>query len=223
MYTLIYADNCAQFLMCVCVCACACVCVCAVITGGRAAEQVTFGKVTTGASDDLRRVTDLAYTMYTQYGMSPTIGTLAWSDFPQPEQGYRFSSNHHASTVEKEVRAVVDRAYKRSVGLLEEHQDKLVMLSETLLKDEVLTYDQVEAVIGARPFDHVNPLLLADDDANDSTNDGAGNDGSDDAKKDAEDAEDEDGDAGGASGGGDGDGDATGKGEGKESKLAPEF
>ena len=91
--------------------------------------------------------------------LSQSIGTLAWSDFPQPEQGYRFSSNHHAQTVEKEVQDLVAKAYTRSVGLLEEHQDKLVMLSEQLLKDEVLTYDQVEAVVGARPFENaVNPM-----------------------------------------------------------------
>ena len=162
-----------------------------VMLGGRAAEQVTFGKVTTGASDDLRRVTDLAYTMYTQYGMSESIGTLAWSDFPQPEMGYRFSSNHHAQTVEKEVQDLVAKAYSRSVGLLEEHQDKLVLLSEQLLKDEVLTYEQVEAVIGERPFEGaVNPMAQIIEEAEEP--------------KEGEDHGDEGGGGTGTRGGGDG-------------------
>jgi ATP-dependent Zn protease len=134
-----------------------------VMLGGRAAEQVTFGKVTTGASDDLKRVTELAYAMYTTYGMSPSIGTLQWGDFPKPEVGYRSSSNAFASTVEGEVKELVARAYARSVGLLEEHQTLLVLLAEKLLEEEVLTYDQVEAVVGPRPFECENPLALKDE------------------------------------------------------------
>lgn len=128
-----------------------------VMLGGRAAEQTRFGSITTGASDDLRRVSEIAYAMLTQYGMSPKVGNLAWPDFPKPEFGYRRASNNLTEIVELEVDQIVRRAYDRAVTMLTEHQDKLEVLAQGLLSRETLDYDDVASLIGPRPFPHQHP------------------------------------------------------------------
>eukprot|EP00040_Diaphanoeca_grandis_P044548 m.12686 g.12686 ORF g.12686 m.12686 type:complete len:824 (+) comp9410_c0_seq1:301-2772(+) len=133
-----------------------------VLLGGRAAEMHKFGSITTGAQDDLQRVTQMAYAMLTQYGMSSSIGNLSFPDFPKPEQGKRSTSNALAESVEREVDKVVRRAYLRAETILRENNDQLTKLAEELLKRETLTYDDVEAIIGERPFPHVHPYKIVD-------------------------------------------------------------
>eukprot|EP00035_Acanthoeca_spectabilis_P024306 m.453259 g.453259 ORF g.453259 m.453259 type:complete len:817 (+) comp20467_c0_seq1:229-2679(+) len=135
-----------------------------VMLGGRAAEHVTFGRITTGASDDIRRCTDIAYAMLTQYGMSRSIGTLSWPDFPRAESGYRSSSNALAERVEAEAQQLVREAYDQAIALLSEHKAKLIVLSEELLAKETLQYDDVVRLIGPRPFPTKHPFEGALDD-----------------------------------------------------------
>jgi len=131
-----------------------------VMLGGRAAEQTQFNSITTGASDDLKRVSDIAYAMLTQYGMSPTIGNLAWD--LKPESGYRSASNALTQKVEAEVNQMVRQAYNRSISMLEANKDKLGLIAEELLIKETLDYDDVERLIGARPFPHEHPYKFTD-------------------------------------------------------------
>jgi len=120
--------------------------------GGRAAEEVFFEKVSTGAQNDLERVTKLAYSMVTMYGMSDKVGTLSFHD-PQGEYGYQKPySDKTAELIDGEVREIVDKAYKRSKALLTEHRTHVEALAQELLKKEVLFQSDLEKLIGKRPF-----------------------------------------------------------------------
>lgn len=133
-----------------------------VMLGGRAAEQAHFGSITTGASDDIKRVSDIAYAMLTQYGMSPKIGNLAWPDFPTPEIGYRSASNALTETVEREVNQIVRTAYDRASMMISDNKDKLELIAEELIRKETLDYDDVARLIGPRPFPHSHPYKFED-------------------------------------------------------------
>jgi AFG3 family protein len=122
--------------------------------GGRAAEEVFFDKVSTGAQNDLERVTKLAYSMVTMYGMSQKVGTLSFYD-PQGEYGYqRPYSDKTAELIDGEVRDIVEKAYKRAKALLTEHRAHVEALAQELLKKEVLFQADLEKLIGKRPFQH---------------------------------------------------------------------
>eukprot|EP00039_Didymoeca_costata_P001607 m.53721 g.53721 ORF g.53721 m.53721 type:complete len:775 (-) comp10880_c0_seq1:2129-4453(-) len=123
-----------------------------VMLSGRASEMVMFGSVTTDGEDDLNKVTDLGYKMMTRFGMSEKLGSLAWDDFPQPKDGYRKTSDALATTVEREVNALVTKAFNRAVALLQQHKHELEVLGEKLLVEETLSAKDVESLIGPRPF-----------------------------------------------------------------------
>lgn len=119
---------------------------------GRASEEINFGKVTTGASDDLRRVTQIVYQMVQVYGMNEEIGQLA---FPKDEGGGfpdRMYSEHTAELMDKEVKAIVDEAYQRTLNLMKEHQEQVRLVAELLLKKETITNLDVTELIGQRPY-----------------------------------------------------------------------
>ncbi|MEL6148101.1 MAG: ATP-dependent zinc metalloprotease FtsH [Chloroflexota bacterium] len=123
--------------------------------GGRAAEEVTFGEVTTGASDDLRRVTDLARRMVAQFGMSEKLGQVNFGDNEQqPFLGYSISqgrnySDQTAYLIDQEVREIVESLYDRTVTLMRENQDKLEALALELLENEVVEAQRVLEISGA--------------------------------------------------------------------------
>ena len=120
--------------------------------GGRAAEEVFFNKVSTGAQNDLERVTKLAYSMVTVYGMSNKVGNLRFYD-AQGEYGYQKPySEKTAELIDEEVRDLVDRAYKRTRDMLLEHKHHTEALAQELLKKEVLFQADLERLIGQRPF-----------------------------------------------------------------------
>lgn len=120
--------------------------------GGRAAEEVFFNKVSTGAQNDLERVTKLAYSMVTVYGMSTKVGNLSFYD-AQGEYGYQKPySEKTAELIDEEVRDLVDRAYKRTRDMLLEHKHHTEALAQELLKKEVLFQADLERLIGKRPF-----------------------------------------------------------------------
>lgn len=120
---------------------------------GRAAEQIFFGKVTTGATDDLNKVTKLAYGITQVYGMGDAIGNLSYQDDPQGNNTpYRPFSEHTAQIIDESCRRLVDEAYQRTCDLLEEKRDFVERLGDRLLKDEQLAHDELVEVLGPRPF-----------------------------------------------------------------------
>ena len=121
--------------------------------GGRAAEELTFGRVTTGASDDLKRVTQMAYAMVRIYGMNEKIGNVS---FPPSDNQMEFEkpySDSLAQIMDEEARKIVDDAYERTKALLVERHDELVRVAEKLLEKETLNQDDVVSIVGERPFD----------------------------------------------------------------------
>lgn len=119
---------------------------------GRAAEQITFGKVTTGAADDLRRVTQIVYQMVQVYGMNDKVGQLA---FPKEEGQWpqdKLYSNATAEVMDEEVRNMVEEAYKRTLKLMEDKREQVIKVAELLLEKETITNTDVAKIIGARPY-----------------------------------------------------------------------
>ncbi|MGB3077159.1 MAG: ATP-dependent zinc metalloprotease FtsH, partial [Chitinophagales bacterium] len=121
--------------------------------GGRVAEDLIFGKISTGAQNDLERITKLSYAMVTIYGMNEKIGNLSYYD-PQNEYGFQKPySDETAKMIDEEVRALVDKAYIHTKKLLTEKQPELEILAQELLKKEILFQQDLERLIGKRPFE----------------------------------------------------------------------
>ena len=124
--------------------------------GGRAAELIVFGHLSTGAADDLRRVTDIARSMVMRYGMSEKLGNVAYDrdprsfmtgpDLPQPphERDY---ADETAATVDEEVRALVERAFQHAVGLLRERRAVLDRTARRLLETETLEEAELRQLV----------------------------------------------------------------------------
>eukprot|EP00039_Didymoeca_costata_P023193 m.6298 g.6298 ORF g.6298 m.6298 type:complete len:778 (-) comp3514_c0_seq1:188-2521(-) len=125
--------------------------------GGRIAEQIFFGRITTGAGDDLRKVTQLAYSQVVTYGMNEKIGNLSWQmpspNDPQFEKPY---SEATAKLIDEEARALVQRAYDRTIELLTEKKDLAAKVAERLLEKEVLSTEDMKELLGPRPFAEKN-------------------------------------------------------------------
>ncbi len=120
--------------------------------GGRAAEEIIFGKITTGAQNDLQKVTQTAYSMVSIYGMNDKVGQLSFYD---PQGGNQFVkpySDETATLIDTEVRSLVEKAYIRTVELLKDKRDQLEVIAKQLLEKEVLLKSDVERLIGARPY-----------------------------------------------------------------------
>ncbi|AWN81450.1 ATP-dependent zinc metalloprotease FtsH [Candidatus Cardinium hertigii] len=123
----------------------------AMALGGRAAEELIFGKVSTGALDDLERTTKLAYSLVTIYGMNAKVGNLSFYNSKQTD--YAFTkpySEKTAYTIDAEVREIVEEAYRRVKILLKEKLESVTLLAETLLVKETLFKSDVERLIGKR-------------------------------------------------------------------------
>ncbi|SOD97496.1 ATP-dependent zinc metalloprotease FtsH [Spirosoma fluviale] len=122
--------------------------------GGRASEDLIFGKVSTGALSDLERITKLAYSMVTMYGMNDKIGNVSFYDSKQSD--YNFNkpySEETAKHIDEEVRKIVSLAYDRTKNLLTEHRDALEILAKELLEKEILYQNDLVRLIGKRPFE----------------------------------------------------------------------
>ncbi len=133
--------------------------------GGRAAEQVVYGIVTTGAEDDLRQVTELARAMVTRWGMSPEVGLLALSGADQGnflEDGVvgqsRPYSEETAKAVDRATRQIVDESYAKAVSMLTAERARLDALARALLKEESLDMQQMLEVAGLPPRPVENPV-----------------------------------------------------------------
>jgi cell division protease FtsH len=121
--------------------------------GGRAAEQIFFEKVSTGAQNDLERITKLAYGMVTNYGMSKKVGQISFND-PTGEYGYqRPYSEKTAELIDQEVRKMIDDAYVRTTELLTEKKSEVEAIAKELLTKEIIFKGDIERIIGARPYE----------------------------------------------------------------------
>jgi len=121
--------------------------------GGRAAEEIFFGKISTGASNDLQQITRIAYSMVTTYGMNAKIGNVSFFDPTQENTFTKPYSEETGKIIDEEVRFIIDEAYQRTKALLQEKREELVLLAKELLDKEVLHKSDVEELIGKRPYE----------------------------------------------------------------------
>ena len=121
--------------------------------GGRVSEQLTFGEISTGALNDLERVTKQAYAMVAYYGMSEKVGNLSFYDSTgQSDMAFtKPYANETAEAIDSEARALIDRAYQMAEEVLTEHSEGLKALAELLLEREVIFTEDVERILGKRP------------------------------------------------------------------------
>lgn len=122
--------------------------------GGRVAEDLVFGKISTGAQNDLERITKLSYAMVTIYGMNSTIGNVSFHD---PQNEYNFNKPYSEKTsemIDNEVRLLIADVYVRTKQLLTEKRDGLEKLAQKLIEKEILFQADLEEILGKRPFDN---------------------------------------------------------------------
>src|SRR6186713_984128 len=126
--------------------------------GGRASEEIFFGKISTGAQNDLQQVTKIAYAMVTVYGMNEKIGNISFYDPTQENTFTKPYSEETGKMIDDEVRKLIDEAYIKTKNLLTEKRGDVELLAKELLKKEVLFKSDVEALIGKRPYEEKKPL-----------------------------------------------------------------
>lgn len=129
--------------------------------GGRAAEQLIFGKISTGALSDLEKVTKQAYAMVSIYGLNERIGNISYYDSQGREMFTKPYSDHTARIIDEEVSKLVEAQYQRAYAILLENKDKLTQLAEKLLATEVIFKEDLEVIFGKRAWDrdHIQEQL----------------------------------------------------------------
>ncbi len=123
--------------------------------GGRAAEDIIFGKISTGALSDLERITKMAYSIVTMYGMNDKIGNMSFYDSKQASD-YVFNkpySEATAETIDQEVRKLIGAAYDRTRKMLSDKRKELEIVANVLLEKEIIFQSDLEGLIGKRPFE----------------------------------------------------------------------
>ncbi|MCC5914903.1 MAG: ATP-dependent zinc metalloprotease FtsH [Balneolaceae bacterium] len=139
--------------------------ICALL-GGRVAEEIIFGKISTGAQNDLERITNLAFAMVAEYGMSKELGYLSLKDSNSPDNSYGFNKKYSESTareIDEAIRRIIEKNYRRTKELLEKHRDKLEEMAETLLEREVLNHVDLRNMLGDRPSGNYPEGIFDDD------------------------------------------------------------
>jgi cell division protease FtsH len=139
--------------------------------GGRAAEEVAYGAVTTGAESDLQQVNQLARSMVARFGMSPKLGPL---NLTQPGDGAAVEhfSDETSRILDEEVRRIVDECHRDAVRMLTENRDRLDRLAEAVLKKDTLDQAEIYAAAGITPPASAHPVIAPPLPANGSTRDG---------------------------------------------------
>ena len=130
--------------------------------GGRASETIFFGKISTGASNDLQQITKMAYAMVTVYGMNEKVGNVSFYD---PQQDNTFTkpfSEETGKMIDEEVRKLIEAAFERTKELLIARKKEVEIIAQELLKREVLFQSDVEALIGKRPYEDRKALDFVD-------------------------------------------------------------
>jgi len=122
--------------------------------GGRAAEKVTFDKISTGALSDLEKVTKQARAMVTVYGLNDKLGNITYYDSTgQSEYGFtKPYSDETAKVIDEEISALIESQYQRAINILNENKDKLNQLADILIEKEVIFKDDLENIFGKRNF-----------------------------------------------------------------------
>ena len=131
--------------------------------GGRAAEDIFFGKISTGASNDLQQITKMAYSMVTVYGMNDKVGNISFYDPSQENYFTKPYSEETGKIIDEEVRKLIDSAYVRTKALLQLRKREVEILAKQLLEKEVLFQSDVELLIGKRPYEEKKPADLVHD------------------------------------------------------------
>ncbi len=130
--------------------------------GGRASEELNFGKISTGAQNDLQQITRIAYSMVTVYGMNEKVGNVSFYD-PAAENSFtKPYSEETSKLIDEEVRKLIDKAYEYTKELLTGKTKEVKILAEALLEKEVLFQSDVEALIGKRPYEEKRALDVTD-------------------------------------------------------------
>ena len=132
--------------------------------GGRAAEQVIFGQISTGALSDLEKVTKQAFAMVTYYGLDDEIGNISYYD-SSGQQDYSLTkpySEKTAETIDKEVSKLIEKAYQEAIGILTEHREGLSQLANKLIEEEVIFGEDLERIFGKRPWNNSEDEKLKD-------------------------------------------------------------
>lgn len=123
--------------------------------GGRAAEKVTFNRISTGALSDLEKVTKQARAMITVYGLNEKLGNVTYYD-SSGQNDYGFSKPYSEDTariIDEEISSLIESQYQRAITILEENKDKLFQLADILIEKEVIFKDDLETIFGKRSFD----------------------------------------------------------------------
>ena len=132
--------------------------------GGRASEDIFFGKISTGASNDLQQITKIAYSMITVYGMNDKVGNISYYDPNQENTFTKPFSEETGRMIDEEVRSLISKAYIRTKELLTQKKGDVELLAKELLKKEVLFKSDVEALIGKRPYEEKKALDIKPED-----------------------------------------------------------
>ncbi|MFZ9503809.1 MAG: ATP-dependent zinc metalloprotease FtsH [Cyclobacteriaceae bacterium] len=132
------------------------------LLAGRAAEEIIFGEVSSGALDDLEKVTHEAYTMVAFYGFNKKIGNVSFYDSTGRQESslQKPYSEETARLMDEEVRKMVEEAYSRSLTLIKEKRDQLVQLATRLLKVEILEHKELEEILGKRNMPELEKVLV---------------------------------------------------------------
>jgi cell division protease FtsH len=131
--------------------------------GGRAAEQLTFKRISTGALSDLERVTKQAYAMTSIYGLNERVGNISFYDSQGRDAFTKPYSEDTAKVIDEEVSKLIEGQYQRALELLGENQDKLVQLADRLLSSEVIFKEDLEAIFGKRPWDPIEEVSIIEE------------------------------------------------------------
>lgn len=132
--------------------------------GGRAAEQVIFGQISTGALSDLEKVTKQAFAMVTYYGLDDEIGNISYYD-STGQQDYNLTkpySEKTAETIDKEVSKLIEKAYQEAISILTDHREGLTQLATKLVEEEVIFGEDLERIFGKRPWNNSEDEKLKD-------------------------------------------------------------
>jgi cell division protease FtsH len=123
--------------------------------GGRAAEELMFGKISTGALSDLEKVTKQAYAMVSIYGLNKRIGNISYYDSQGRDMFTKPYSDETAKIIDEEVSGLIEAQYSRALKILKKNKTKLIELAEKLLTDEVIFKENLEAIFGVREWETV--------------------------------------------------------------------
>jgi AFG3 family protein len=122
------------------------------ILGGRAAEDLLLDRITTGASDDFEKVTQMAYGMVQVYGMTDSVGIISFNPNRMSENAFKPFSEQTAQLIDAEVKRIIESQYSRVKSLLDDHREKVEALSKALFAKETIGYPDLKDILGPRPF-----------------------------------------------------------------------